>query len=55
MFRTEKDLDNLEAQLRESIRQTERMGFLATADAMKAVLGELVKANQGPTTSTQSR
>ena len=44
MFQTDTDPQTLEAQLRESIYQTERMGFSATAAAMRDILAELLRS-----------
>lgn len=43
MYRTDTDLNTLEADLRRSIEATEEMGFHETASAMRDVLEELVR------------
>jgi hypothetical protein len=46
MFRTDTDPTTLEQQLRDSIYRTERMGFSATAAAMREVLAELLVSRE---------
>jgi hypothetical protein len=41
MFETKMDVEGLAADLQDAIRQTRRMGFAATAEAMAEVLREL--------------
>ena len=45
MFETRKDVEGLIADLQDAIRQTRRLGFTATADAMAEVLRDLERAS----------
>jgi chemotaxis protein histidine kinase CheA len=45
MFETRKDVERLAADLQDAIRQTRRMGFTATAEAMAELLRDLERVS----------